>query len=84
MYNERMEDRYYQVKYRQQPKPSLLGSIFRFIFFIMVAIAVIGGGLWLIGATIGLVVGLFALAIGLAPVIFVGWLIWLVIRAIIF
>jgi hypothetical protein len=50
----------------------------------MIAIAVLTGGLWLIGATIGLAVGLFTLALALAPVVFVVWLVWLVFKAIFF
>jgi len=54
----------------------------RFIVFIALGIAAVAGGLWLMGAAIGLVIGLFALAIGLAPVIILGWLVWLVLKAI--
>jgi predicted anti-sigma-YlaC factor YlaD len=70
--------------YRRRKSSSVLGSILRFVVFIMIALAVLTGGLWLIGATIGLAVGLFTLALALAPVIFVVWLVWLVFKAIFF
>jgi hypothetical protein len=50
----------------------------------MVLIAAAIGGLWLIGTSIGLVFGLLALAIGLAPILFVAWLVWLVVRAVVY
>ncbi len=83
MYHESYQDRHYRLRYRRRSS-SAVGAVIRFIVFIMVGIAVLAGGLWLVGATIGLVVGLFALALGLAPVLFVGWLVWLIIRAILF
>ena len=79
MYHESM--RYCQGRIRHR-SPSVIGAIIRFVVFVMLGIAVLAGGLWMLGAAIGLVIGLFALAISLAPILLVGWLVWLVIKAI--
>jgi predicted PurR-regulated permease PerM len=81
MHTQHYSNKHRRTVYRNQ-ESSVLGRVARFIVMVMIAIAVVSGGLWLIGATIGLVFGLFALALGLAPVLIVGWLIWVVVKAI--
>ena len=81
MHYEHQESRHYQVR-RRHASSGLFATLFRTICYILLAIAVLTGGLWLIGAAVGLVVGLLALAIGLAPVIILVWLVWLVLKAI--
>lgn len=74
----------YQEHYharRRQPS-SLLGTIARFIALAMLAVAAFVGGLWVLGAVLGIGLGLFALAVTLAPVILLGWIIWVVLKAI--
>jgi Flp pilus assembly protein TadB len=84
MYQEYKQGSRYRTSTHRRTTPGILGTLFRFIVFIMITIAVLTGGLWLIGATIGLAVGLFTLALALAPVVFVVWLVWLVFKAIFF
>lgn len=59
-------------------------KFFRVVLYIVLAFILIDVGLWLIGTALGLAIGLFALALVLAPVLFVGWFFWLVIKAIFF
>jgi hypothetical protein len=73
------QERYYS---RRQKPSTLLGTIARFIAFAMLAIAALVGGLWVLGAVLGIGIGLFALAVTIAPVILIGWLIWVVLKAI--
>jgi len=84
MQHHQMNNYYRQSFYRTPVRSSLLGSLARAIVIIMVLIAAATGGLWLIGTSIGLVFGLLALAIGLAPILFVAWLVWLVVRALLY
>ena len=77
----RENNRHYQVYYRRESR-SVFAAILRFIIFTAVIIAALAAGLWLVGAAVGLVVGLFVLAIGLAPLFFVVWLVWVVMKAI--
>jgi hypothetical protein len=81
MEQHQMSNPYRQSSYRTPVRSSVLGSLVRAIVIIMVLIAAVTGGLWLISTSIGLVFGLLALAIGLAPILFVAWLVWLVVRA---
>lgn len=67
--------------YRRQPT-SGWGKFFRILFYVVLAFILIDVGLWIIGTALGLAVGLFALAIVLAPVLFVSWLFWLLVKAI--
>ncbi|WP_320826023.1 hypothetical protein [Reinekea sp.] len=73
-----------QSSYQALVRSSALGNLVRAIVITMVLIAAAIGGLWLIGTSIGLVFGLLALAIGLAPILFVAWLVWLVVRAVVY
>lgn len=62
--------------------PSLLGTLFRFAVYAVVGVLVLSCGLWLIGAVFGIAIGLLGLMLALAPFAIVGWLVWVVIRAI--
>ncbi len=80
----RMDSRYErQTRNCDRRDSSFLGSFFRFVIFMMLVVAVLGGGLWVLGATIGLLFGLVTLAVTLAPVILTVWIIWVVLKAII-
>ncbi|WP_320826815.1 hypothetical protein [Reinekea sp.] len=61
-------------------RSSMLGSLVRALVITMLWIAAAIGGLWLVGISIGLVFGLLALVMSLAPILFVAWLVWLVVR----
>ena len=63
---------------------SVLGSIFRVLFFLVLAVVVLSGGLWILGATIGLVFGLVTLAITLAPILITAWIVWVIFKALVF
>jgi hypothetical protein len=48
---------------------------------LVVVVAAVMGGLWLLGLGISLVVGLFTLVISLVPLVFIAWLVWRMVRA---
>lgn len=62
---------------------SWVATLLQLMAFAVIGLLVLSGGLWLLGAAIGLVIGLLTLALTLAPFVLVGWLVWVVIRAII-
>lgn len=73
----------YDVDYDPEDREtSVLGALFRFLVYAVVGVLVLSCGLWLIGAVFGIAIGLLSLAITLAPFVIVGWLVWVIIRAI--
>lgn len=73
----------YRTGYRPEDRgDSLVAQLFRFGVYALVGVLVLTFGLWLIGAVFGIAIGLLSLALTLAPFAIVGWLVWLVVRAI--
>ena len=79
-YSDRRTSRYYQNTTRSNSPFALLGKI---VFFTLLLVGAVMGGLWLLGAVIGLSLGILGLLLALSPIIFVVWIVWLIFKAII-
>lgn len=81
-----MKNRYYDddfFDYDPSPRSgSFFSTLLRLVAFAVLGLLVLSGGLWLLGAALGLVIGILTLALTLAPFLLVGWLFWVIFRAI--
>ena len=72
----------YYVDYDPEDREtSVLGALFRFMVYADVGVLVLSCGLWLIGAVFVIAIGLLILAITLDSFVILGWLVWMLIRA---
>jgi hypothetical protein len=83
-YSDRYSERHTQRVYRTQARSvSPFAMLGRIAFFTLLLVGAAMGGLWLLGAVIGLSLGVIGLLLALSPIIFVVWIIWLIFKALI-
>ncbi|MFQ3229162.1 hypothetical protein [Reinekea sp.] len=83
-YSDRYSDLHTQRYYRKRTRAiSPLAMLGRIAFFALLLFGAAMGGLWLLGAVIGLSLGILGLLLALSPIIFVVWVLWLIFKAII-
>ncbi|MFT5008992.1 MAG: hypothetical protein ACI9RY_001596 [Reinekea sp.] len=81
MKRHQLNNSYPRSSYRAPARNRLLSRLTHSMLMLVVVVAAVMGGLWLLGLGISLVVGLFTLVISLVPLVFIAWLVWRMVRA---
>lgn len=78
--------RCYQTDRRRSLLRRCVSALLRLLLSVVLVVAVFSGGFWLLATVfsmaIGLLVGLVSLMVSLVPLLIGGWLLWLVVKAI--
>ena len=84
-YSDRYSGRYSEQRYRAARRStSPLAMLGKIAFICLLIAGAAMGGLWILGAMIGLSLGILGLLLALSPIIFVIWVVWLIFKAMIF